>query len=134
MSYITSAVFFLLSLHRHGSVSFATFLLIVSISPLVKYLLGVQAISVFYAFFLAGIISAAIVRDKGRINKMMILFGFGIALLLLIQQLVVGFEFSFLALGFVKLLMLPLLGYFIAKELHSKNRDLFSVLFLHKPN
>ena len=131
MSYIASAVFFLLSFHRHSYIAFATFLLIVSISPLVKYLLGVQTISVFYAFFLVGIIFASIVRDKGRINKMMILFGFGIALLLLIQQLVVGFEFSSLALGFVKLLMLPLLGYFTAKELHSKNRDLFAVLFFY---
>mgnify|MGYP006078702617 CR=1 FL=1 len=131
MSYLVLASVFFISFHRHSYVAYASFLLIVSISPLVKYLLGVQTISLFYAIFLVGIIFASIIRDKGRINKIMIFFGLGIALLLLIQQLVVGFEFAFLALGLVKLLMLPLLGYFVAKELHAKNHDLFSVLFFY---
>lgn len=131
MSYLVLAFVFLISFHRHSYVAYASFLLIVSISPLVKYLLGVQAISVFYAFFLVGIVYAAIIRDKGRINNMIILFGLGIPILLLVQQFVVGVDFSLLALGLVKLLMLPILGYFIAKELHTKNHDLFSVLFFY---
>lgn len=131
MSYLASAVVFLLSFYKRGYVAFATFLLIISISPLVKYLLGVQTLSVFYAFFLVGTIASAIIRDKGRLNKTLIWFGLGAVILLLIQQFVAGFDLNIFALGLVKLLMLPWLGYFIAKELHTKNYDLFSVLFFY---
>lgn len=131
MKYIPLAILFLGNLHRHAYVAFATFILLVSISPLIKYLVGLQSLSVIYAIFLIVFFIAAIIRDKGLLNNKMIFFSLGIASLLLIQQAVIGFDVNFLALGLVKLLLLPLLGYFTAKDLHSKHKDLFSVFFIY---
>jgi|SaaInlStandDraft_1057018.scaffolds.fasta_scaffold02058_13 hypothetical protein len=131
MQYLSLSILFLGSLHKHGNVSFAIFILMVSISPLIKYLTGLQSLSIFYAFFLVGILIAAIIRDRGQLNNTMILYGLGVICIMLIQQAITDFDLNFLALGLVKLLMLPLLGYFTAKYLHSNNKDLFSVFSLY---
>ena len=131
MNYLVAAFTFLLSFHRHSYVGYGALILILSISPMIKYFLGFQSLSIFYALFIGVIILSSINRGNEKVSQSMVLFILVLLVMLLIQQLLIGFNFALLALGLVKLTMLPLLGYFVARELHSRNKDIFSVFAIY---
>ena len=131
MNYLVAAFGFLLSFHKHGYIAYVALLIILSISPMIKSLLGLESLSIFYALFIGVVILKSLNKDYGRINQTMFLFILIFIFILLTQQILLGGNFTLFALGLIRIIMIPLLCYLIAKEMHSRNKDLFSVFLIY---
>jgi hypothetical protein len=116
---------------KHRYISLAIFLILISISPLLRLLLDMQSTSSIYVIYLLIFFIGVFLRGNQRLNLVRIYFVLIIFMFFIIQAFNIEFNLKTLSLSVMQVLFIPLIAYYGAYDMRKKNVDIFSVFIAY---
>jgi len=107
------------------------FLLLVSLGPLLKVVLGIQSTGIVYTYYFGVFFIALILREHRKLSLIGICLILALLGLLFLQSLTNNLNINALSLGISRFIFLPILACYAAKDIVKKDTDIFSVFVIY---